>query len=170
MANTYTLIASSTVGSGGASSITFSSIPGTYTDLLIKCSLRTGEAAFYTDIDMTFNGESARRWQGLYAVTPSVGASNSTSFNIVATASAANSTASTFSNCDIYIPNYTLTTAKSISSEAAGENNSDSNFNLNFGSNTITNGAAVTSIDITPFGGNSFVQYSTAYLYGIVKS
>ena len=36
MANpTYVLIASNTVGSGGASSVTFSSIPATYTDLVV---------------------------------------------------------------------------------------------------------------------------------------
>ena len=40
MANTYTLIASSTVGSGGAANIEFTSIPATYTDLLIKMSAR----------------------------------------------------------------------------------------------------------------------------------
>ena len=34
MANTYTLIASLTVGSGGAANIEFTSIPATYTDLL----------------------------------------------------------------------------------------------------------------------------------------
>ena len=36
MANTYVLISSSTVGSGGAASIDFSSIPATYTDLVLK--------------------------------------------------------------------------------------------------------------------------------------
>ena len=33
MANTYKLIASNTVGSGGSSGIDFTSIPATYTDL-----------------------------------------------------------------------------------------------------------------------------------------
>ena len=41
MADTYTLISSVTVGAGGASSIDFTSIPATYTDLLVKFSLRT---------------------------------------------------------------------------------------------------------------------------------
>jgi len=170
MANTMTLIASSTVGAGGASSIDFTSIPGTYTDLIIKCSLRTGESAIYTDIDITFNSESARQWRGLYAVTTSPGSSTSTGFNIAATAVAANSTASTFSNCDIYIPNYTSSNVKSISGDGVAENNSGSNWNNNLSANTITNGTAVTSISLVPFGSNSFVQYSTAYLYGIKSS
>jgi hypothetical protein len=41
MANTYEAIATVTVGSGGATDIEFTSIPGTYTDLLIKSSLRS---------------------------------------------------------------------------------------------------------------------------------
>ena len=38
---TYTLISSVTVGAGGASSIDFTSIPSTYTDLLVKISARS---------------------------------------------------------------------------------------------------------------------------------
>ena len=170
MANTFELIASSTVGAGGASSIDFTSIPSTYSDLLIKCSLRTGEAAIYTDVDITFNGESARQWRGLYAVTTSPGTSTSTGFNIVAAANGANSTASTFSNCDIYIQNYTSSGVKSIGSEGSAPNNSGSNFAVNISGNTVTNGTAVTTINIVPFGSNSLVQHSTAYLYGIKNS
>ena len=40
MATTYTLISSVTVGSGGAANIEFTSIPSTYTDLLLKYYLR----------------------------------------------------------------------------------------------------------------------------------
>jgi len=40
MANTYTLIASSTVGSGGAATVSFSSITATYTDLCLLASVR----------------------------------------------------------------------------------------------------------------------------------
>ena len=40
MATTFTKIASVTVGSGGASSIDFTSIPSTYTDLCVKLSTR----------------------------------------------------------------------------------------------------------------------------------
>jgi len=45
MPNTMTLIASSTVGAGGSTAITFSSIPSTYTDLVIKHSLRNNLAS-----------------------------------------------------------------------------------------------------------------------------
>jgi hypothetical protein len=40
MANTYEAIATVEVGSGGAADIEFTSIPGTYTDLVLKLSAR----------------------------------------------------------------------------------------------------------------------------------
>lgn len=165
---TYELITSVTVGSGGASTIDFTSIPQTYTDLLIKASLRTGVAGNYDDIDISFNGETARQWRGLYSVTTSAGSGTNTAFNIVAAADGATATASTFSNCDIYIPSYTSTGIKVISSDAVAANNSNTDWNVNIGSNSITNSAAVTSISL--YGAGSFVQHSTAYLYGIKKS
>jgi hypothetical protein len=168
MANTYTLIGSVTVGSGGASTIDFTSIPQTYTDLSIKCSFRTNTGGNYDDIDMSFNGESARQWRGVYAVTTSTGSGNNTSINIVAAANGAGSTGSFFSNCDIYIAGYTSTGVKSILGEGAAENNSTTNWNVNLSANTITNSAAVTSISL--YGAGSFVQYSTVYLYGIKNS
>ena len=58
MANTYTLIASNTVGSGGAASISFSSIPSTYTDLLVKISTRDNTGSF-NDMLLTFNGSGS---------------------------------------------------------------------------------------------------------------
>ena len=58
MANTFELIASSTVGAGGASSIDFTSIPATFTDLVVKLSGRStysgGGVADYAVIG--FNG------------------------------------------------------------------------------------------------------------------
>jgi len=59
MANTYQLISSTTVGAGGASSILFSSIPATYTDLILDLSVRTSNAASQAILDIKFNGSSA---------------------------------------------------------------------------------------------------------------
>jgi hypothetical protein len=46
MATTYEIIASVTVGSGGAANIEFTSIPATYTDLVVLFSARTDRSAF----------------------------------------------------------------------------------------------------------------------------
>jgi hypothetical protein len=44
MALTYTAIKTVTVGSGGAANIDFTSIPQTYTDLVLKVSARMNRA------------------------------------------------------------------------------------------------------------------------------
>ena len=49
MAETYNRIGSVTVGSGGASTITFSNIPQTYTDLVVKFSMKSTTANQNTD-------------------------------------------------------------------------------------------------------------------------
>jgi hypothetical protein len=149
-------------------SITFSSIPQTYTDLLLVCSLRVASGtSYYWDLDLNFKGESARAWRGLYALNTSPASSSSTSFNIVGGANGNNSTASTFNNTSIYIPNYTSTGVKSISSDSVAENNSSSEFFLQINANTITNSAAVDTVTLA-VSGNSFAQYSSATLYGIL--
>jgi hypothetical protein len=51
----YEAIATVEVGSGGAADIEFTSIPATYTDLVVKLSVRTGFAGDTND-DMLLNG------------------------------------------------------------------------------------------------------------------
>ena len=53
---TMNLIAKQTVGSGGASSVTFSSIPATYTDLVVKYSSRSAGSGVYDSVQLSFNG------------------------------------------------------------------------------------------------------------------
>ena len=172
MPNTFTLIASSTVGAGGTTSITFSSIPATYTDLLIKCSLRGTQSAVYTDVDVILTGGTYSNGKVLYAINGSTVGSYSPGSNaFIAEAVGATATSSTFSNSEIYIPNYTSTTNKSASGDAVGENNASAAIGI-LGAALYTSSSAITGITLTYGTGSqgNFVQYSTAYLYGIVKS
>lgn len=173
MANTMTLIASSTVGAGGATSITFSSIPGTYTDLLIKCSLRGNQASsVYTDVDITLTGGTYSAGKVLYTINSSSAAAYSPGSNaFFAEATGSTATASTFSNCDIYIPNYTSSTNKSITADSVAENNG-SGIVMTLNSGLYTSSAPITGVTLTYGTGSqgNFVQYSTAYLYGIKNS
>jgi hypothetical protein len=175
MATTYTLIASNTVGSGGAASVTFSSIAATYTDLLLKYSSRNNDAsANYDPIYVSFNGTpsgTAYSGRNLYGVGSAVGSQNDSSDSsfIYNYTNAQLSTANTFSNCELYIPNYTSSNYKSISADNSTENNSASNNSLVLSAGLWSNSTAISSIILTPSGG-SFVQYSTFYLYGISNS
>jgi hypothetical protein len=172
MPNTMTLIASSTVGSGGTSTITFSSIPGTYTDLCLKVSFRDSSANDRRVLFARFNGltsgyteRSIRGYNGGVASQTDNGGTNSTA---IWDLPAANATASTFSNVEIYIPNYTSSNNKSISADGVGENNATNGAIAGFTAGLLTLTSAITSIDL--FAQANIVQYSTAYLYGIKNS
>ena len=66
MAVTYIKIASVAVGSGGAATIEFTSIPGTYTDLLLLSSTRDGTTADNnTEFKLRFNSSSTS-WTNRY--------------------------------------------------------------------------------------------------------
>jgi hypothetical protein len=177
MANTYELITSLTVGSGGANSIDFTNIPGTYTDLLLKLSIRSANNAGNWDpVRIKFNTSSSNITnRNLYGTGTAAGSENptSTEANIFNYTSNANNTASTFGSLDIYIPNYTSTSyPKSGSSDGVGENNGSASIAaLNAMLWNPATQAAITAIGIAAYGGGgSFVQYSTAYLYGIKNS
>lgn len=174
MANTYQLIASNTVGSGGAADVTFSSIPATYTDLKLVMSARCNNAAVPDDIVYQFNGDTI---SGRYSykflagdgATPSSSGNGSTTFNYYGIIPAATATTNTFSNSDLYIPNYAGSNQKSSSVDATMENNAATSYSSLIAS-LYNQTTAISSIKIYSAAANSFVQHSTFYLYGIKNS
>ena len=171
MATTFEIIDKATVGSGGATSIEFTSILGTYTDLLVRYSLRDNQSGYnYGGMIIKFNSSTSGYSEKVIYGTGStaVSASNSGSYFALEYVVQGSATSSTFASGDIYIPNYTSSNYKSISADTLTENNATgavAGLTAGLWSNT----AAITSISIAPTGG-SFVQYSTAYLYGIKNS
>jgi hypothetical protein len=172
MANTYTLIQSVTVGSGGAASIEFGSIPQTYTDLKIVHSLRTTRASSAGTLRLYLNGLSTNgSARVLYGETTGTGSLTST-FVHAGYMNDANLTASAFSSGEIYIPNYAGSTNKSFSSDSVTESNAST---YQSGVQALVAGlwsstAAITAITLILQDGGSLVQYSSASLYGIKNS
>jgi len=167
MANTFTLIASYTVGASPVTSIDFSSIPSTYTDLCFKISARITRSGYVGDImNISFNGtstnESSRRLEG----NGSSASSASNSLLLAYQASTTDATASTFGNAELYIPNYAGSNYKSASNDGVSENNSTTAY-AGFAANLWSNTAAINQVTFTPDSGTNFVQYSTIYLYGV---
>jgi hypothetical protein len=170
MANTFTLIASSTVGVLGSANIDFTSIPSTYTDLCLKLSMRDSATGAQDGAFISLNGSTAnftqKQIQGAGSGTPA-------SFSVGRLAGYSNgsvgSTANTFSNVEWYFPNYASSNYKPISTESAQENNQTTAYIL-VGAFLWSNTAAINQITVTPDGGFSFTQYTTAYLYGIKNS
>jgi len=169
MANTYTLIASSTVGAGGASNIEFTSIPSTYTDLKLVTSLRMSSSGqWYT---LKFNNSTSTYSDRYLLGSGSSAASGIDGGQPALAGSAEDSTytANTFANSENYIPNYTSSNYKSYSGDGVQENNATASY-MAFWANLWSTTSAITSIKIEAQGGVNFVQYSTAYLYGISNS
>jgi hypothetical protein len=180
MPNTFTLIASSTVGAGGAANIAFTSIPSTYTDLCVKISSRSDRNVFnWTNIKVQFNSSTSGYTYinliGDGATASSVNNTNdgegSTGIMVLAQSQATN-TANTFGNVELYIPNYASSNNKSMSADGASETNATA-AGMGLTAGLWSNTAAITSITLIPqIGGTAFnfLQYSTAYLYGIKNS
>ena len=169
MAKAFELIASSTVGSGGAADIDFTSIPSTFTDLCLVASARTNRTGAQEDsLAISFNGSTANftivsLWgTGSAAQSSSYTASGALRF--VATTDS--STSNTFGNSSLYIPNYAGSTNKSFSMDAVTENNATEAWAF-LTAGLWSNTAAINRITLTPLVGTSIKQYSTAYLYGV---
>ena len=171
------IIGSVTVGAGGTSEISFTSIPGTYTDLCLKASIRSsGSTGTYDAVKFKINTSSSNiSVKNTYGTGTSVGSESpgTTDSNVFAYTSNSNNTTNTFGSLEFYIPNYTSTSyAKSISVNNVSETNGSGSIltitSVLWNPGTQT---AINSLSITPYlGGSTFVQNSTAYLYGIKNS
>jgi hypothetical protein len=168
MADTFVKIATVTVGAGGSTTISFSSIPQSYTDLVIKLSLRSSTTN--TDPKMEFNGVTTGYSRRSLYGTGTIAASASASDAWIGTITGTNETANTFSNSEIYIPNYTSANNKSYSIDSVQETNATP-VNQVLNANLWSNTAAITSFILSGLSSTlTFVEYSKVTLYGIKKS
>jgi hypothetical protein len=171
MPTTFTKIAAVSVGSGGASSIDFTSIPSTYTDLLIVLSARSARSDVRDSAELTFNNNTSnyttRTLRGNGSSVDSGTGYSSSSINRP-DVNGATSTANSFSNISFYISNYAGSNNKSVSIDSVFENNATEAWQI-LAAGLWSDSAAITSakleIDVS-----TFVQYSTATLYGIKNS
>ena len=169
---TYTQIAPAViVGSGGASTIDFNSIPNNYTDLVLKLSGRSAASNVYNYARIRFNGDTGNNYFAtiVYGDGGTVGiAGTSAGTNLVGGLKAGgSSTTSTFGNSEWYIPNYTGSTQKSLLIDATSDHYATpagANGYLTAGRWSST--AAITSLSLF-IESSSFVQHTTAYLYGV---
>lgn len=160
-----------------ASTVTFSNIPQGYKDLKVVYSARSSSTSGYAEtVNLKFNSSSTSdyTWRGLYAVTGTPGSDNSGGSVAqirVGNVPSANLTANTFSNNEIYIPNYTSGNFKSLSVDVVSEVNGSANFTytLQFVAGLRSNTEAITSIGLSlDTGSTSFLANSTFTLYGIL--
>ena len=172
MANTYVVIASNTLSSDTAS-VTFSSIPGTYTDLVLKFSARVDGATTGRELRLRFNSDTTTLYsntvvRGDGSAASSYRDSNAT-FTAAGRATGTSSTSDTFSNVEIYIPNYTVSQNRQASLYSVLESNTATiTNNIVASADLYRSTTAITSIEVSPTSDN-FVSGSSFWLYGIKK-
>jgi hypothetical protein len=175
MATTYEIISTVTVGAGGTSSISFSSIPNTYTDLAVLCSLRTSNTTsnYGEMIYMRLNSSTANfSLKRLEAYGSNVSTSNEVDGRIGRANNAnSNQTTNAFCNILIYLPNYAGSTNKPWYTDSLNEVNNSTYNELFFHGGLWSNTNAINSLSLnTSESGSTFVQYTVASLYGIKNS
>jgi hypothetical protein len=167
---TYTLI-SSNVLSSSAASVTFSSIPADYTDLVLKISARSSVSSAQNTINMKFNNLSTSIYSVISlrgngaTVDSQIYGPNATELSWATSIPAATSTSNTFNNMEIYIPSYTASQNKPVSAFIAQENNQTTAY-IQTDASLFRSTNAITQIDIDANSYN-FVSGSSFYLYGI---
>jgi hypothetical protein len=167
MAITYIALSTTTVGSGGASQVEFSSIPQTYNDLKIVVSGRTTQASTADSVYFRFNNSTANfNARVLYA--SGTGTGNFTDTRYAGSEPGSSATANAFSSIELYIGNYTTSSNKIYLVDAVTENNAAEAYTY-LAAAQWSNSAAVTSIIVEPNAG-TFVQHTTITLYGIKNS
>ena len=162
------LIETKTLGTAAAS-IEFTSIPQTFTDLMAVYSLRLDVDS--ATLNIRFNGDTGNNFavRRLFGDGSTATSDSSSTSSLATTANGFSAaTANTFANSSIYIPNYTATTAKSVSIDAVSENNATLSFQA-IHAGVWSDTAAITSILFTRLAGGNLVSGSTISLYGITK-
>ena len=161
-------IGSVEVGSAGASTIVFSSIPQGYTDLKIVVSGRVSGAGADFHLNTYLNGNtSSYTARAVYGTGAAAASYTSTVAGYSGSLMGTSGTANTFGSAEIYIPNYTSSNYKSYSVDNVTETNG-ATVRTDLLAGLWSNTAAVTSLTLTTDDGTAFVQYSTATLYGIL--
>jgi hypothetical protein len=164
-------IATTTVGAGGATTITFSSIPSTYTHLQIRALARTNRTAGVDIMSMRMNGVTSNSYSDhlLYGDGTTVQTDRNSTYsriNIQRVASD-NLSASIFSIFTIDILDY-ANTNKYKTVRYMGGYDANGSGRACLGSGLFQNTSAITSITLEGLEYTSnYNQYSQFSLYGI---
>lgn len=158
------------------SSVVFSAIPQTYTDLYIVCSVRntggtTGTNYIRMQANSATNEFSGRYLEGYGNSLTGSGYTQNDPYMTQLYGNVLNgATSNTFGYVEIYIPNYAGSTAKPISATGISENNNaTASWGVDVVASLYNSTSAITSLTFTPTG-NSFASNSSFHLYGIKNS
>lgn len=169
--NSYESIATYTLGSGGTSTVTFSSIPSTYKHLQIRAFARNEWTInSRNELLMKFNSDSSANysWHGLDGDgSAASGQATSGASNIGTGALAGDQlTSGIYSAFVIDILDYQNANKYKTTRALTGVDGNGSGW-LWYRSGNWRSTSAITQIDLLPANSQTFKQYSSFALYGI---
>jgi hypothetical protein len=168
------LIQRVTVDAAGASSINFTSIPGTFKHLQIRGIARTANAVTADQVKMQMNGDtSASNYtfhtvygNGSSALADGYGANTVAGVTPIIRITGASATSGVFGATVTDILDYTNTN-KNTTVRCLDGYDLNGSGEIQFTSGSWLNTSAVTSLSMTLQGSGNFAQYSQFALYGI---
>ena len=168
--NNYSSIQTVTVGSGGASSVTFSSIPSTWTHLQIRAMARSTESgSTNTNAFFQFNGDTGSNYSEHQlagdgsSASASAGTSQVWAYTGLTTGNS--SSANMYGAFIVDVLDYANGNKNKTIKTLSGNDQNGSGYVL-LRSGAWYSTSAISSIVITP-GGGSWQQYTQFALYGI---
>ena len=170
--NSYESIATVTVGSGGSSSISFTSIPSTYKHLQVRLLSRTDRGDTNDFMTIRFNSDSGTNYSyhSLYGNGSSAGAADtgtSTATPWSGVTAGGNATASIFGAAVVDVLDYQNSNKYKTVRLLSGTDQNSTTGRIYFMSNLWRSTSAITTLTIIPTYGSNFAQYSSFALYGI---
>ena len=156
--NSYESIATVTVGSGGQSSIDFTSIPSTYKHLQLRYLVK---GSSNTDLNMTFNGSSSNYYAHILRGNGSTASSSAYAISAITNIGSAGFVAGITDILDYTSTNKNKTSRTLVGAEYNGSGDIGLWSHLWF-----STPVAVNQITLTPVSGN-IAQFSSFALYGI---
>lgn len=162
-------IATVNVGAGGSSTISFTSIPSTYTHLQIRfLAADTGSAARDVPLNLKFNSDSTNGNYRVHRLGGSGSGFATDSYNLpIAGATNGNGNAATYYAAGVIdILDYANTSKYTTVRSLSGWDGNGSGYIWEM-SELWMNTSAITQIDITNYDSLSYRQYSQFALYGI---
>jgi hypothetical protein len=171
--NSYESIATYTVGAGGQSTITFSSIPSTFAHLQLRYIARSAQVGNASSLILRFNSDSSSNYYAYHEIyadgaTAAAYADSTATLSQIDQIPAANKTASVFGVGVVDLLDYTSTSKNKTLRFLDGWDANGSGAVV-FGSSLYKPStiAAISTITITDAYAQNFAQYSSFALYGI---
>lgn len=170
-------IATVTVGAGGQSSISFTSIPSAYAHLQIRAIGRTNRSAVGGDYAIAvINSDSNAANYSLHQLLGTGSAASSSAYPatfagvFLSRWGAASDASGMFGSVIIDILDYANTSKYKTFRSLGGLDTNSVNGQINLESNLWMSTSAITSITISPGAGTTWSQYSSFALYGIKRA